>query len=256
MNPGERPPGYGVNQGVKDSYLSSRPSGNLPPGSPYASDPSANPYAAPQAAIVPTTGVRGHAPAVKWIYAVLFAGYAACEAYAEITGANDNKDPFGLNSSSMFGSSGTPNASGAAALMGSAFLGIAMLIVGLVWLGMSWSSVPPGYRTTRAGRTMSPGSAVGFMFIPCFNLYWIFVANLGLCDAVDYLLGHYNASRRSPRALATAACVVHLVSGVASLASPWFGLVSPILWFLYMFQMDESKKEMLAFLQRDGLAAA
>ena len=53
------------------------------------------------------------------------------------------------------------------------FGGIVMFYIALY---RAWSVLPPGH-----GRT-TPGKAVGFMFIPLFNLYWIFVALPGLAD--------------------------------------------------------------------------
>ena len=41
-------------------------------------------------------------------------------------------------------------------------------IANLVMLGKMWSSLPPG-----VGRTTG-GKAVGLMFVPFFNLYWVF----------------------------------------------------------------------------------
>jgi hypothetical protein len=48
------------------------------------------------------------------------------------------------------------------------------VILFFVWLYRAWASVPPEYRST------SPGRAVGFLFIPFYNIYWIFRAMPGL----------------------------------------------------------------------------
>jgi len=80
------------------------------------------------------------------------------------------------------------------------------LIFGLIWLYSSWSSIPPELRFTKT-RMMSPGEAVGFCFIPFYNFYWIFVANVGLCDALDYGLQCVGSFRRAPRARSTTAPV-------------------------------------------------
>jgi hypothetical protein len=52
------------------------------------------------------------------------------------------------------------------------------VITYLVWLYRAWDSVPPAHRST------TPGQAVGFLFIPFFNLYWIFRAVPGLSASI------------------------------------------------------------------------
>src|SRR5438128_808183 len=51
-------------------------------------------------------------------------------------------------------------------------------IMSMVLLYKAWQSIQDGQART------TPGKAVGFMFIPLFNLYWIFQAIYGF--AVDY----------------------------------------------------------------------
>ena len=62
------------------------------------------------------------------------------------------------------------------------FLGLALMIYGIVvyciLLYKSWQQIQDGQART------TPGKAVGFQFIPLFNLYWIFIAYWGF--AVDY----------------------------------------------------------------------
>jgi hypothetical protein len=132
-----------------------------------------------------------------------------------------------------------------AAEVGGGFYGLGALFLPLVpigsmvWLYRAWSSVPPGMRYTAQGRWVTPGSAVGYCFIPFFNLYWVFVANVGLCDAIDRVLIAKGAAARAPKGLAIAACIGHLV--------PYCNLlVAPILWSLYMFMADSARREMLA----------
>ncbi len=52
--------------------------------------------------------------------------------------------------------------------------GLPAIIIFFVWLHRAWSAVPPIDRGT------SPGKAVGYMFIPFFNIYWAFRAIPGL----------------------------------------------------------------------------
>jgi len=61
----------------------------------------------------------------------------------------------------------------------STLLSIPTAIIFAVWLHQAWSAVPQQCRGT------SPGKAVGFLFIPFFNLYWMFRAIPGLSKALQ-----------------------------------------------------------------------
>ena len=73
------------------------------------------------------------------------------------------------------------------------FLGGAAVITAyvlfLVWLYQAWSLVPRRYD----GPT--PGQAIGFLFIPFFNLYWIFRVIPGLSTTLQQM----QEDRRAPR---------------------------------------------------------
>jgi len=59
-------------------------------------------------------------------------------------------------------------------------------ICGLVTLHRAWWNVQPA----RCGLNLAiptPGQAVGFLFIPFFNLYWIFIAFAGLMETANAL---------------------------------------------------------------------
>jgi hypothetical protein len=122
-------------------------------------------------------------------------------------------------------------------LVGVLFLLLA-LVAAAVWLYMAWASVPSSMRYTDRGRWITPGKAVGYLFIPFYNLYWMFVANQGLCEAVDRTLLSQGGMARAPRGLARTACTVQII--------PYCNLlVAPILWTVYMFQVDRARREML-----------
>lgn len=112
-------------------------------------------------------------------------------------------------------------------------------ILGLVWLHGSWASLPHGARVNRAGRRISPGEAVGLLFVPCFNVYWTFAANIGLAEALERLAERRQVLVSSPRTLATAAAIGQIV--------PYCGLlVAPPLWFAYMRSVDAALGELHA----------
>ncbi len=207
---GQPPPGYG--------YGAPRPQwGN-------------NPYAPPQPAmgypsVVAPPGTGGW---LKW-------AYAAC---------------LGLGVFMVFGGIGLvavdDEDDGALSALGGVLgmFGVSMwfvrLIFGLIWLYSSWSSIPPELRFTKT-RMMSPGEAVGFCFIPFYNFYWIFVANVGLCDALDYGLQRVGSFRRAPRGSAIVACIFQLI--------PYLNfLISPFTWLIFMFLADGARFELLSRL--------
>lgn len=111
------------------------------------------------------------------------------------------------------------------------------MISAMLWIYKSWEFLPQAYRRNASGREFSPMRAVGLHFVPLYNLYWVFVQNLGYCDAIDSVMIQSGRAARSPRNVATAACVLQLVPYLNYLAAP-------IAWLIYMFQMDAVKTEL------------
>lgn len=103
-------------------------------------------------------------------------------------------------------------------------LAIAGGIAMLVSLHALWATIQPpprGVAEPGTART-TPGAAVGFMFIPLFNFYWVFQAWVGLAADMNKAL---DARRLSPlhvpRGLAVAICVCAIVSAI-----PFVGLLT------------------------------
>ena len=210
------PPGFGP------------PPAPPPPQAPYA--PLANPYAAPYAGppVVSAGGVPGSA--MKWLFVAGYAGYwvFAFAGYAVTVAV-----------------AGAADAGDATALAGTLLIlvGVLSLLLGfvasLVWLYKAWSTVPQEMRYSDSGKWVTPGQAVGYLFIPFYNLYWVFIANVGLCEAVNRTLLSRGRQPQAPKGVAIAACVTHII--------PYCNLlVAPVLWTIYMFQVDRARREMLA----------
>ena len=70
-----------------------------------------------------------------------------------------------------------------------------------LFLHKSWSLVQDGKATT------TPGMAVGLLFVPLFNLYWLFVAFYGLACELNRVAGDANLSRRVSTGLELTATV-------------------------------------------------
>ncbi len=84
-----------------------------------------------------------------------------------------------------------------------------------------WAIVQDGRAQT------TPGCAVGFLFIPCFNFYWQFVAYWGLCKELNRIRRDYRfTAPEANEALALAACILHCGAGIPYLNTlfliPWF----------------------------------
>jgi hypothetical protein len=80
-------------------------------------------------------------------------------------------------------------------------------IVYLVTIYKLWSIFPPSFART------SPGQAVGFLFIPFFNYYWIFVAILGWSKDYNKFIAEKRISAPPlPESIAMAYCIITLVS--------------------------------------------
>ncbi len=118
---------------------------------------------------------------------------------------------------------------------------VARLIVFFVLLYRCWALIQDGYPQT------TPGKAVGFWFIPVFNLYWVFVAVRGLAED----LNRY-ASRRRLRAreVNVAVATVYAIVLMLQLIPCWFGpmpsqlgylsIVSMLLGLIVMYQIKNT----------------
>jgi hypothetical protein len=104
------------------------------------------------------------------------------------------------------------------AVIGAGFLGLWYLLLfgsalaNMIWLYQFWSWFPPEHRYTSMWRKyISPGAAVGLLLVPYFNLYWMFVVNLGIADVLERLRVQYPSSKAPAKNLAIAATVVPLI---------------------------------------------
>lgn len=83
---------------------------------------------------------------------------------------------------------------------------IASIVLFCIILYKCWQQIQDGYART------SPGKAVGFLFIPFYNLYWIFQAYPGFVrDSNAYIQRHGLPVKLQDEGLATAYCVLTLL---------------------------------------------
>ena len=104
-------------------------------------------------------------------------------------------------------------------------------IYGLMGLSRCWSIL----QGTTAQTT--PMKAVGFLFIPFFNLYWIFIAYAGLAKDANSFMEKQGLSKRINYNLAVAACVVSLI--------PYLNLLSFILFAILFYQIAAVNNEII-----------
>jgi len=95
---------------------------------------------------------------------------------------------------------------------GIAIIGYIMLLIfsvlPYIYLYKAWKCLQPG------GATITPGKAVGFLFIPLFNYYWIFVAMGGLPRQWNEIMDRYENTQDAPRLSIGAFVCLLLLPGV------------------------------------------
>jgi len=82
-----------------------------------------------------------------------------------------------------------------------------------IWFGIQHGNLPKIARDDPGA-----GKAIGFLLIPFFNFYWVFVFWMRLCDRVNLQLALRGLKPNAPRGLAMAMCIVMLI--------PYVGLLS------------------------------
>lgn len=121
-------------------------------------------------------------------------------------------------------------------------------ILGMICLYRAWCCVQPG------GARSTPGKAVGFLFIPFFNIYWIFVAFYGWAQDWTRIQASHSNLATMPRVspplflttLIVAFCVIIPILGFVAL------IAYPILYLIVMAQMHKVVNSMAA-ASRPGL---
>lgn len=95
-------------------------------------------------------------------------------------------------------------------------LDIPAIILYSIWFFRTWKAVPSEFRGC------SPGRAVGLLFVPIFNFYWIFRAIPGLSRSIDRALTAIDKREHGSIGfgVGVAACVISLIPYVNILAWP------------------------------------
>ena len=117
-------------------------------------------------------------------------------------------------------------------------LGMALTIVaaifGYVLLYKAWQAIQDGQPRT------TPGKAVGFLFIPFFNFYWMFVAYLGWAkDYNAYISTKGFNLTKMPEGLFLAFPIIVLCSGIPYLGSV-AGISIIVIFIIISYQMIDA----------------
>lgn len=117
-----------------------------------------------------------------------------------------------------------------------------VVIAGL-WIHTAWSDVPI---RTRAEIQVSPGKAVGFLFIPFVNIYWAFAMPRRLCAALDRALVERGGAPSAPLAIALLAPLLHLLHAILTKTTAGLPVLlsftaSGALWFAFMLRCDRAR---------------
>ncbi|MEG2076117.1 MAG: hypothetical protein RRY34_06405, partial [Victivallaceae bacterium] len=109
-------------------------------------------------------------------------------------------------------------------------------VFGFMLLYQYWKFIPKSESKT------TPGEAVGYLFIPFFNLYWQFVAYWQFSKIFKTV---YNLNNDSLPNLALAICICSLVSGL-----PYIGIgASLAVWIMAIIWNVKIYKSVIALLK-------
>lgn len=111
-------------------------------------------------------------------------------------------------------------------------------VFGLINLYRAWLCL------SRTGASITPGMAVGLLFVPFFNVYWIFRAYYGFAQEWNRLTSFYEDSRRGPR-----------MSEGLFLAFCIGGVIFPLLSLILVFPVMASMCNAINFIARRPLQA-
>lgn len=110
---------------------------------------------------------------------------------------------------------------------------IASVVLFCIILYRSWEQIQDGQART------TPGKAVGFLFIPFFNLYWIFEAYTGFVrDSNAYIQRYALPVKTQDEGLATATCVLTLLCII-----PYLNIVTGLALFILQIILIKNFKD-------------
>jgi hypothetical protein len=112
-------------------------------------------------------------------------------------------------------------------LVGLGFLGLLYAsVINLIFIYKIWQAIADEYART------TPGKAIGFLFIPLFNLFWIFEVLWGFAkDCNNYIKSRSLAAKPLPEGMFLACSILVATSGIPYLGI-LCGLAYSVLWII------------------------
>ncbi len=159
------------------------------------------PYRAerPAARLAPIGG------AIRWVFGFVAVAMllGVLGGVGLMVGASLHRNQYGVADENMM-------LAGVVALCTGVLLMYVQLGVAVAWMHKVWSWLPDELRFAKNWTgPITPAKAAFFLLIPYFHWYWMFVVNLGLCDALDRMRVQHPASA-PPRGVAMAAMISQL----------------------------------------------
>ncbi len=111
---------------------------------------------------------------------------------------------------------------------------IASAVFHLILLYRSWEVVQDGRART------TPGRAVGFMFIPIFNLYWFFVAKFGLAKDLNAFAERHAINSRPVSPGLGLACSILLLLSLIPLVVVFAIIPALVVLLLFLKQVTDA----------------
>ena len=127
---------------------------------------------------------------------------------------------------------------GGLVIIGTILLMYFQAFAGMAWVHAAWKWLPGDQRYAKSWRSwISPEQAALMLLIPYFQYYWMFVINLGLCDAFDRLRVRFPTREAAPKNLALVASIMQLILPIP---------VAGICWVIYSSKIEAMSREMSA----------
>ncbi|MDR3199783.1 MAG: zinc ribbon domain-containing protein [Planctomycetaceae bacterium] len=126
-------------------------------------------------------------------------------------------------------------------------IGVTALIISnifyLMFLYAVWRQIPPKIAQT------TPNKAVGFMFIPLFNLYWQFIALYGLGKKLNQTLQIIGLKPSVNANVGLWICILSIAAHapLGNLAGIVIGLIAIILALIFMFSLKNAAHKLLQY---------
>lgn len=118
------------------------------------------------------------------------------------------------------------------------FVGFGVLVAGMVFQYMLLHGL---WRVVQDGRARTtPGKAVGFLFIPLFNLYWIFIAQYGLAQELNRIIdGERAPAPKANEGLALTFCILICCAAIPVINLA-VAVAAPIVAVIHMKQLKDA----------------